>query len=187
MILTRIRVGDVKPWAMGKKPCVTFPCLTQPPQLIAAAVSWGSYCFGSGCSRTVSPFPHAHSTHGWLHNGKRNHCHHSRRHYSLYDGAERSRTSNSHPLYCLFIHAQAGSYSSSRRDHNLSIIPMHRYSSALGSHNELGDVRFHPWFPCEGPFVFSVMSMFFLTNLCPVHMFPLPSCELGFSFHPWTV
>ena len=43
MIFTRIRVGNVKPWEMGKKPCVTFPCLTQLPPLKTATVSWGSY------------------------------------------------------------------------------------------------------------------------------------------------
>ena len=27
----------------GKKPCATFPCLTQLPPLKTVAVSWGSY------------------------------------------------------------------------------------------------------------------------------------------------
>ena len=78
MIFTRIRVGKCQTLGNEGKTHVSPPCLTQPPPLKALLSSWGSYCFGSGCGRVVSPCPHTHSTHGWLHNGKRNHCHHSR-------------------------------------------------------------------------------------------------------------
>ena len=65
---------------------------------------------------------------------------------------------------------------------------MHRYSSVLGLTQRAGNcVFFIHGFPCEGPFGWSVVCMFLLTNSWPVHMLPLPSCEVGFSFHSRTV
>ena len=54
---------------LGEKPCVTHPFwlvhlpLSHPTTTLKGLlISWGSYCWGVECGRTVSPFPHAHST-----------------------------------------------------------------------------------------------------------------------------
>ena len=53
---------------IGENPCVTTlfifsPSLISRNYLIkSSVVSWGSYCWGVECGRTVSPCPHEHST-----------------------------------------------------------------------------------------------------------------------------
>ena len=76
----------------GKKPCVIFPCSIQPPPLRTVAVSLGSY------GRTVSPFPHAHSTSVVdLTMARKNHHHHSNGHYIL----------STTPFFSLAVHPHA--------------------------------------------------------------------------------
>ena len=143
--------------------------------------------------RTVSPHPHAHST------SKKHSCTSSTAHY-LHDCLPSSwsahihaqaylvsltqtfalsttvlkcwRTSNSCPPSVVVHPCARKSGSSSRRDHNLSIILMHRYSSVLGAHTTSWELCvFIHGFPYEGPFAFLVVCMFFLTSSWPVHMF----------------
>ena len=45
MILTRIRVGDVKPWAMGEKAMCHLRLSTRLPPLKTTAISWGNYAW----------------------------------------------------------------------------------------------------------------------------------------------
>ena len=48
----------------------SYPVLFQPLSLRKAAGGWGSYCLWEWGGKTVSPHPHAHSTHYRLHYGK---------------------------------------------------------------------------------------------------------------------
>ena len=169
MIFTRIRVGweIFKPWPMGGKyPCVFFLYLTQPPPLKNGCWWLRQLLFWEWGGRTVNPHPHARSTIAVDFAMARETFTHSplRRphdclftsthriylislpwmHSPLHPCAEHSCKSNSRPLCRLFIHAQAGSCSSLRMNHCLFAVLMHRYSSVLDSHSELGAVRLHP-------------------------------------------
>ena len=96
---------------------------------------------------------------------------------------KRWHTSNSRPL-SIVVHPRARrSYLSSRRDHNLSIILTHRYSSTLEAHATSWKLCIYiHGFPCEGPFMFSVVCMFSLPIRGLYICLHLPSCELGYSF-----
>ena len=50
----------------------SYLVLFQPLSLRKAAGGWGSYDLWEWGGRTVSPHPHAHSTHCWLHYGRKN-------------------------------------------------------------------------------------------------------------------
>ena len=126
--------------------------------MLVAGGSYDSYCFWEWGGRTVSPSLRAHSTHGKtilstpvLKRSRPSFIFFLTTpvdtfNFSLHDSAGTLVHSNPRPLHCLFIHAQAGSCLSSRRDHCLLLILMHRYSSGLDSHSELGDVHSHSRF-----------------------------------------
>ena len=134
MIFTRIRMwgnlSNLGQW--GKNPCVTFLCLPNHLHWRMTAGGWGSYGLWEWGGRTVSPHPHAHSTskkHSrtlstarYLHSLFHPHnCSSTRRHSTLHDSVGKLVHSNPRPLHCLFLHAQVGSYSSSRRYHCLLV------------------------------------------------------------------
>ena len=53
----KIHVSAIKPFWLAHLP-LSYPTTT----IKSSDVSWGSYGWGVDCGRTVSPFPHAHST-----------------------------------------------------------------------------------------------------------------------------
>ena len=94
-------------------------------------------------------------------------------HSPLHACAEHSHTSNSRPLCSLFIHAQAGSCSSSGMNHCLLTVLTHRYSSVLDSHSELGVVCLHPRFDVltAVSLTWWLLGVFFIFGMgvCPSH------------------
>ena len=185
MIFLRIRGGDyqtLNPW--GKiHVSVVKPCLICPSFLFlsnyhfnALQSSWGSYGWGVECGRTVSPFPHAHSTSRLtLTFWKNHHHHHSRRNpYSLH----------SHDYTILSI-----LYLSSRRDS--SMLNSHAQASFLfGLTQRAGSSVLHPRFSLVNkPFTFYVW-MFFHTDFvdCVDVCFPyrlVCPCNFFLSFQCW--
>ena len=77
-LIPKDKGGIAKPWAFGGESHVSavepiwlsptflsyspFLVLSSNCHIKGSAISWGSYCWGVECGRTISPCPHPHST-----------------------------------------------------------------------------------------------------------------------------
>ena len=157
MIFTRIRVGKLLNLGQWEKTHVSSSLVLFPTTFIKN-LCWQlrQLLSRNGCGRTVSPHPHAHSTLvDFTMAGEKWFPSLTQEIWLSHDCVEGSRTSNSCPSCCLFIHGQKQSCFSSCRTsivcsfpHWDGLLPHAQEFSWFSSwYNELRAVRFHPQFP----------------------------------------